>query len=122
MIANLVENALRHGGPRARVEASVERRAGEVELIVADDGPGIPETEREHVLERFYRLERNRSTPGSGLGLALVAAVARLHAARLKMEDAAPGLRVRVMFAPSSDRPRLGLPNIAVTSGSPADA
>jgi signal transduction histidine kinase len=122
MIANLVENALRHGGPRARVEASVERRAGEVELIVADDGPGIPETEREHVLERFYRLERSRSTPGSGLGLALVAAVARLHAARLKMEDAAPGLRVRVMFAPSSDRPRLGLPNIAVTSGSPADA
>lgn len=70
-------------------------RAGPV-LDVADDGPGVPLEERARVLRRFYRLDRSRSTPGSGLGLALVAAVAKLHGTAPVLSDAAPGLRVTV--------------------------
>ena len=121
MLANLVENALRHAGPHAHIQTSVARFGGEVELTVADDGPGIPEGEREHVLERFKRLEHSRSTPGSGLGLALVAAVVRLHAARLRLEDASPGLLVRVTFA-SAERSRLALPNVSDTFASSGGA
>ena len=98
-LANLVENALTHGGPGVRVEVSVEAVPGAgPALRVHDTGPGIPEAERGRVLERFYRLDRSRSTPGSGLGLALVAAVARLHGAALRLEDAAPGLTVTLAF------------------------
>ena len=67
-------------------------------IAVADDGPGIPADEREHVFKRFYRLERSRGTPGNGLGLSLVAAVARLHGASIEMFDNAPGLRVELHF------------------------
>jgi len=67
-------------------------------LRVADTGSGIPPQERENVLKRFYRLDESRNTPGSGLGLSLVAAVARLHAARLELLDNAPGLIVRISF------------------------
>ena len=67
-------------------------------LRVADSGPGIPAENRQKVLERFYRLERSRSTPGSGLGLSLVAAVAQAHQAALHLEDNAPGLRVTMRF------------------------
>jgi signal transduction histidine kinase len=63
------------------------------EIVVSDRGPGIPETERERVLERFVRLEASRSAPGSGLGLSLVAAVARLHGGDLKLFDNEPGLK-----------------------------
>jgi signal transduction histidine kinase len=63
---------------------------------VADRGPGIPETERGRVLKRFVRLEASRSLPGTGLGLSLVAAVARLHGGTIRLEDNAPGLRVVV--------------------------
>ena len=98
-VANLVENALAHGGPGVRVEVSVEAVPGAgPALRVRDTGPGIPAGERGRVLERFYRLDRSRSTPGSGLGLALVAAVARLHGAALRLEDAAPGLTVTLAF------------------------
>jgi signal transduction histidine kinase len=89
MLSNLLDNALAHGGPHV----SVTLRAGPV-LEVADDGPGIPAEERPRVLRRFYRLDRSRGTPGSGLGLALVAAVARLHGAAPVLSDAQPGLRV----------------------------
>jgi signal transduction histidine kinase len=65
---------------------------------VVDDGPGVPEAERDRLFDRFYRLERSRSTPGSGLGLSLVAAVARLHSAEVRLLDAAPGLEVLVTF------------------------
>ena len=65
---------------------------------VNDDGPGIPEAERAHVFKRFYRLESSRSTSGSGLGLALVAAVADLHGAAIALSDNAPGLAVALQF------------------------
>ena len=65
-------------------------------LIVADNGPGIPPQERERVLRRLYRLDRSRSTPGSGLGLSLVEAVVKLHGGTLQMQDNAPGLSVVV--------------------------
>ncbi len=64
------------------------------EIIVTDRGPGVPAAERERVLGRFVRLEESRSEPGSGLGLSLVAAVARLHGGSLRLEDNEPGLRV----------------------------
>lgn len=77
---------------------------GAVTLSVSDTGPGIPEDERANVLKRFYRLDESRGTPGSGLGLSLVAAVARLHGARLELGDNAPGLAVRLAFP--APRPR----------------
>jgi signal transduction histidine kinase len=97
MLVNLIENGLHHTPPGATVRVTAAGGA-EPRLSVYDDGPGVPEAERERVLERFYRLEESRSTPGAGLGLALAAAVARLHQASLKLTDAEPGLRVSVVF------------------------
>jgi signal transduction histidine kinase len=91
MLSNLMDNALTHGGQRLRVTL----HPGPV-LEVADDGPGIPAEEYARVLRRFYRLDRSRNTPGSGLGLALVAAVAKLHGTAPVLSDAGPGLRVTV--------------------------
>jgi signal transduction histidine kinase len=108
MLANLVENALRHAGANACIAVRAVAEAGSARLSVTDDGPGVPESERQRVFDRFYRLERSRSTQGSGLGLALVAAVARLHGAAIELGDAARGLEVRVSF------PRLS-PNIGVS-------
>jgi signal transduction histidine kinase len=97
-VANLVDNAIKHGRAGGRVTVAVARDDGRGEISVADDGPGIPVLERQHVFKRFYRLERSRRTAGNGLGLSLVAAVARLHGASVDMEDAAPGLKVRLRF------------------------
>jgi signal transduction histidine kinase len=66
--------------------------------VISDDGRGIPERDRDKVFDRFYRLETSRNTPGSGLGLALVAAVAELHHARIRLADNNPGLRVILEF------------------------
>jgi signal transduction histidine kinase len=96
--ANLVDNAIKHGRRAGVVTVEVARRDEGVDFSVADDGPGIPANEREQVLKRFYRLERSRSSPGNGLGLSLVAAVARLHGARIEMLDNAPGLKFRLWF------------------------
>ena len=75
------------------------RRSGTFsELEVADSGPGIPAADRERVLERFTRLEASRKSPGAGLGLSLVKAVAGLHGAALRLEDNEPGLRVVLRF------------------------
>ena len=71
---------------------------GAHEVIVEDDGPGIPADKRELVLGRRVRLDEARNVPGSGLGLSLVAAVTKLHGARLILDDAAPGLRVSLRF------------------------
>ncbi len=98
MLVNLVENALRHAGEGAVIRVGVGRIQGAPALWVADDGPGVPAAEREKLFDRFYRLERSRSAPGSGLGLALVAAVARLHGAEVRLHDAQPGLEARVRF------------------------
>jgi signal transduction histidine kinase len=78
-------------------------------IIVADTGPGIPAEEREAVLRRFYRAERSRHTPGSGLGLSLVAAVARLHGLDLVIEDAKPGCRVTLRRDSNSTWPSLAV-------------
>jgi signal transduction histidine kinase len=97
-ISNLVDNAIKHGRAGGLVSIRLDQKDGEVLLSVSDDGPGIPSGEFEHVFKRFYRLERNRGTPGNGLGLSLVAAVARLHGASIKLIDNAPGLRVELSF------------------------
>jgi len=106
MLANLIENAVVHGRQGGRILLSLAARpAGGAVLEVADDGPGIPEAERGRVLRRFYRLDAARSRPGSGLGLALVAAVAELHGIRLSLEDNRPGLRVRLEIPPPAPGP-----------------
>jgi signal transduction histidine kinase len=97
-IANLVDNAIKHGPPGSRIEiAAAPGKDGPI-LTVADRGPGVPADQRGKVLQRFFRLETSRSTPGSGLGLSLVAAVAKLHGAGLSLEDNDPGLRVALTF------------------------
>jgi len=97
MIANLVANALRHG-PSGTV-VSVELSGGAHPVgVVADNGPGIPEADRARVFQRFVRLESSRTTPGSGLGLPLCAAIAELHTVRLELKDNHPGLRCELRF------------------------
>ncbi len=112
-LVNMVENALRHTPPGSHIRVGAGRDERGAFLIVRDDGPGAPADELPRLFDRFYRLERSRSTPGSGLGLALVAAVARLHDARAELRDAEPGLEVRIIFA--QERPRtLAIPNAGV--------
>jgi signal transduction histidine kinase len=96
--ANLVENAIRHAGKGATIRLAAMARGASIEAIVSDTGPGVPETERPRVLRRFGRLEASRSTPGIGLGLTLVNAIAELHNARLELADNRPGLRVLISF------------------------
>jgi signal transduction histidine kinase len=98
-IANLVDNAIKHGRAGGQVVVANETIDGRPVISVADDGPGIPAQEHEQVFKRFYRLERSRYTPGNGLGLSLVAAVAHLHSAQIEMLDNAPGLKFRIWFA-----------------------
>jgi len=98
-IANLVDNAIKHGRAGGKVVVANETIDGQPVVSIADDGPGIPIDQCEHVFKRFYRLEQSRYTPGNGLGLSLVAAVARLHGARIELLDNAPGLKLRLWFA-----------------------
>ena len=104
-LANLIDNAIKYGeGCHAegepertpRITVSTARDGDTVVFRVADNGPGIPEGDRERVLQRFVRLEESRSQPGSGLGLSLVAAVARLHHGTLELGDGKPGLVVTI--------------------------
>jgi signal transduction histidine kinase len=99
-VANLVDNAVKHGRPGGRVIVSTGKIDSEAVISVSDEGLGISASEFEHVFKRFYRLERSRRTPGNGLGLSLVAAVARLHGARITLADNAPGLKVTLHFPP----------------------
>lgn len=98
LVANLIENALRHTPPGTTIRLALSRQRGQVTLSVVDNGPGIPRAEHDLVLRRLYRLERSRTTQGNGLGLALVAAVADLHEASLQLSDTAPGLTVTLTF------------------------
>jgi signal transduction histidine kinase len=98
LFANLVENSIRYSPTGTEITMRLTSRAGSYVVEVADTGPGIPEYERENVFRRLYRLERARSTAGSGLGLSLVAAIVELHAAKIDLFDNAPGLRVEVKF------------------------
>lgn len=93
-VANLLDNAVKHTPPGGRISVCIDSKEQNVVLTVADTGPGIPQADRKRVLERFVRLEPSRQGPGTGLGLSLVAAVAKLHGATLRLEDNLPGLRV----------------------------
>ena len=112
-LANLVDNAIKYGAPggalpatggsappalngKSAVVIAARNGGGVITLSVADHGPGIPETDRDRVLDRFVRLEASRTRPGSGLGLSLAAAVARLHGGLLRLRDNAPGLRAEI--------------------------
>lgn len=97
MLANLVENAIRHTKIGSTIRVALEED-GKPIGTVTDDGPGIPEGARKRVFDRFFRLESSRATPGSGLGLSLVAAVTQLHEVEIELEDARPGLRVELRF------------------------
>jgi signal transduction histidine kinase len=123
-LANLIENALHHTPIGTHIVLGLRQCGGGWMAWVADNGPGIPVGSRQHVLGRFVRLESGRSSPGNGLGLALVAAVADLHGIELTLEDADPGLRVQLQcverpvsdgvtgrcFAVNKSRPKLCSP------------
>ena len=98
-VANIVDNALKHGRPAGRVVVASENVNGVPVISVTDNGPGIPAGQHDQVFKRFFRLEQSRYTPGNGLGLSLVAAVARLHGARIELLDNAPGLVFKLWFA-----------------------
>ena len=99
--ANLVENAIRHAGDGTMISLMAVRAHSVIEVRVSDTGPGVPEADRERILSRFVRLEESRSTPGTGLGLTLVKAIADLHDAHIDLGDNEPGLRVTIAFAQS---------------------
>jgi signal transduction histidine kinase len=98
MLANLLDNAITHTPLGAHIEVSLVNGGSHAVASVADDGPGVPRAERERIFRRFYRLERSMRTPGSGLGLSMVAAVADLHGVRLSVDDNHPGLRMTMAF------------------------
>jgi signal transduction histidine kinase len=98
MTTNLIENAINHTPPGTNISTSLFSQDERVIVTVADSGPGIPAEERAKVLTRFYRLDRSRGTPGAGLGLALVAAIAALHGVLLFLEDNKPGLSIKLKF------------------------
>jgi signal transduction histidine kinase len=97
-LANLVDNALKFTPAGGKVDVQVSRDASGLQLVIADSGPGIPPADRERALERCVRLAGSGQAPGSGLGLSLVAAVARMHHAGLDLGDNHPGLRVVLRF------------------------
>jgi signal transduction histidine kinase len=97
-MANVVDNAIKYGGKAGDVVVDVMADADGAVFSVADHGPGIPDAQRQQVFKRFYRLERTCGAPGNGLGLSLVAAVARLHGASVELLDNSPGLKVCLHF------------------------
>jgi signal transduction histidine kinase len=99
LFANLVENAIGHSPRGAHISLQAKREANGIVAILADTGPGIPAALRKKVLQRFYRLEGSRTTPGNGLGLSLVNAITVLHGASLDLQDNEPGLRCILCFS-----------------------
>jgi signal transduction histidine kinase len=105
-LANILDNAVKYNQPGGAVMLRTRRRSsGEIEFSVTDTGPGVPEGDRERVVQRFVRLENSRNQPGSGLGLSLVAAVAEAHGGRLELDEGpgkvgemGPGLRVALVL------------------------
>jgi signal transduction histidine kinase len=97
-VANLIDNAIKYTPEGGRIVVSLEQHPDGPQVVVADNGPGIPPEERRRVTDRFVRLESSRNSPGTGLGLSLVAAVARMHDAELILDDNRPGLRALLRF------------------------
>lgn len=104
--ANLIDNALKYAGAGATVRIRTTEERNTVSIVVQDDGPGIPATERSRVVHRFYRLDQSRSLPGNGLGLSIVTAIASLHSGKLHLEDAGPGLVASIVLP----RPHIAVP------------
>jgi signal transduction histidine kinase len=122
MLSNLVENAIRHAGRGAAIRLECRRVVGEAVVRVIDSGPGIPASEHAHVFDRLYRLERSRSTPGYGLGLPLVAAIAKLHGYTIELADAAPGLCVTIRIPLQADQAESARAISHPTQAAPAEA
>lgn len=99
MVVNLVENAIAHCPSGTTIQLGLSATGSSVAVTVADNGPGIPKTERQKVFQRLYRLDKSRTTPGSGLGLSLVKAIADLHDAQISVSDNNPGLSIMIMIA-----------------------
>jgi signal transduction histidine kinase len=97
-LANLLDNAIKFTPDGGRIRVLLRGPSPTPEVVIEDNGPGIPADKREIVLGRRVRLDEARKFPGSGLGLSLVAAVTKLHGARLVLDDAGPGLRVSLKF------------------------
>ncbi len=96
-VSNLIDNAIKYGAESApEISVTATRSTTAIEVIVSDNGPGIPEADRERAKERFTRLDASRTKPGNGLGLPLVASIVHLHGGELKLEDNAPGLRAKL--------------------------
>src|SRR5690606_34538530 len=107
-LANIVDNAIKYSAGATlspAVALKLARQGNTVALSVRDNGPGIPADDRERVTERFVRLEQSRNLPGSGLGLSLAKAVMGYHGGRLEIADAAPGLKVDMVFPIGGRRP-----------------
>jgi signal transduction histidine kinase len=103
MLVNLIENALNHSPPGAHIEIRAGEDDDRVELTVSDTGPGIPPEHRKNVFQPFYRLERSRKMPGSGLGLALVSSITKVHGIGISLSDNCPGLVFRLAFPLKAD-------------------
>lgn len=103
LFSNLIENAIIHTPGGTRVAVTLRRQGGEAMVRVSDDGPGVPVEEHQKLFQRFYRREASRTRPGYGLGLALVAAIAELHGARIKIESNAPRGLSATLFLPLAD-------------------
>src|SRR5580658_7044343 len=99
-LGNLIDNALKYAPEGGTIEVLVRRRGAGAEIAVADNGPGIAEAEKAKVVERFYRGDASRGTPGSGLGLSMAQAVAKLHGSTLELTDRNPGLCVLLVLPP----------------------
>ncbi|WP_287849738.1 HAMP domain-containing sensor histidine kinase [Acidiphilium sp.] len=104
-VSNLLDNAIKFSRETDRVVIAAHAGGGHVEIQIADHGPGIPEADLSRATERFYRAEAARSTPGSGLGLALVSAIAQLHGGSLLLENNEPGLRARLILSQRDNAP-----------------
>ena len=102
MVSNLLDNAIKYSPVGARIQLSTERTNGQVKLRVQDSGPGIPELDRVRVFDRFVRLDADRNSPGIGIGLSLVRAIAVRHCATILLLDNAPGLSIEVCFSAAS--------------------
>jgi signal transduction histidine kinase len=98
-LSNLIDNALKYAPQPGSIEVAVQKSAGGAEISVSDHGPGIDEAEKTKVVQRFYRGDASRGTPGVGLGLSLVQAVAKLHGSSLELKDNGPGLRAVLTLA-----------------------
>jgi signal transduction histidine kinase len=105
-LSNLIDNALKYTPENGAIDVALQRRAGgRAEIAVTDNGPGIDDAEKAKVVERFYRGDASRGTPGVGLGLSLAQAVAKLHGSSLELSDRGPGLRVVLAMALSEEPP-----------------